>query len=53
MLWERRAGTPQPGFEEETVQEAREEISFRPAGGGGGAQVRSEASAAASRRCVY
>ena len=30
---ERRARTPLPGFAELTVQEAREEISFRPGGG--------------------
>ena len=33
----RRAGTPQPGFEDETVHEANEEISFSPGGAGGGA----------------
>lgn len=46
VLGERRAGIPQPGFEEETVQEAREEISLRPSGGGGGAMARSERPAA-------
>lgn len=49
---ERRAGTPQPGFEEETVQEAREEISLRPEGGGGGKQARSERPAAPGRVIV-
>lgn len=49
MLGERRAGIPQPGFEEETVQEAREEISLRPSGGGGGAMARSERPAAYGR----
>lgn len=49
MDGERSAGIPQPGFEEETVQEAREEISFRPGGGGGGAHARSEISAASVR----
>jgi hypothetical protein len=33
----RSAATPQPGFEEETVHEARDEISLSPGGGGGGA----------------
>ena len=49
VLGERRAGIPQPGFELETVQEAREEISLRPGGGGGGAHARSEAPAASVR----
>jgi hypothetical protein len=49
VLGERRAGIPQPGFELETVQEAREDISFRPGGGGGGAHARSEAAAASMR----
>ncbi len=33
----RSAVTPQPGFEEETVHDAREEISLNPEGAGGGA----------------
>jgi len=36
MLGARRAETPQPGLELETVQDASDEISLRPGGGAGG-----------------
>jgi hypothetical protein len=35
----RNAATPQPGFDDETVHDASDEISFSPSGGGGGAVV--------------
>ena len=41
MLGARRAATPQPGLLDDTVHDAKEEISFRPGGGGGGAVGRS------------